>query len=90
MNRHPARAIPHDCSFALICDADRGDVMRCEMRFGDCVAHAVEQRGPDFLRVMLDESWLRKVLREFALRRCDRNCVLIKDNRADTCGAAIE
>ena len=83
-------AVPHDSSFALVGDADSGDVARGDIGFSQGFATGGEGGGPDILRLMLDPARGRKMLREFSLRGgCDGN-VGAKQNRARGCGALID
>src|SRR6202022_583268 len=70
MNRLAGDAVPHHCRFALVGDADRGDVLGADAGFLQRLAAGGDGGGPDVLRLVLDPARRRKMLREFLLRGC--------------------
>ena len=90
MNRQAGGAIPYHRRFALVGDADRGDILRRETSFLQRVAADGDGRVPDVLRVVLDPAGGRKMLRKFLLRdRRDRK-VGAKHHGARGRGALID
>src|SRR5690242_13939775 len=68
VNRLAGGALPDHRGLALIGDADPGDVAGREPGFGECLAHGVDHRAPNLLRVMLDFAGRRIDLAQLALR----------------------
>src|ERR1022692_2124317 len=83
-------AVPDDGGFALVGDADGGNVgglcTRLRQRFeGDS-----DLRRCDLFRVVLDPSGLRKDLVELALVYRSDGAVIVEQEGSGTCGALIE
>ena len=72
VDRPAGCAIPHHGGFALVGDADRGDVARFRIRLRHGGTDRRDRRGPDFFRIVLDLSRTRIDLAEFLLRGRDR------------------
>src|SRR5919112_3759237 len=82
MNSLAGGAVPHDSGLALIGDADRGDILCCQIGFLQCLAAGRDRGAPDVVGLVLDPARRRKMLREFSLSDCrDRN-VAAKHNGA--------
>ena len=84
------RAVPHHCGFALVGDADRGDVLCGDVGLLQRLAAGGNGRIPDVLRLMLDPAGCGKMLREFLLRRRRDRDVIAEHDRARGCGALID
>ena len=83
-------AVPHHGGFALVGDADRGNVLRADPGLVERLAAGRDRRGPDILGLVLDPAGGREMLREFLLRgRRDRD-VAAKHNGARGGGALID
>ena len=61
-------AIPDDCGFALVGDADGGNIAGLHFSFGQRFLSDGELGGGDFCGIVLYPSGLGKNLLEFALR----------------------
>ena len=83
-------ALPYDRGLALIGDADRGDVACADSCLGEDFVHNTRLRRPDFGRVVLDPTRLRKDLREFLLCTGADGPVTIEHDRARTRRTLIE
>src|SRR5262249_30329056 len=68
-------AIPDERRFALVGDADGGDVGASYTRRLQGLADRGHDAVPDLVRVVLDPPRLGEVLREFAVRPPDRGAV---------------
>ena len=90
VQRLAAGAVPDDDGLALVGDADSAKVARVQAGFGEGRARAGKLAVPDFQRVVLDPSGLRKNLPELALCQRSWRTVLAKDNGARTGGALVE
>src|SRR5689334_21377264 len=88
MYRRGGFPIPNDGGFALIGDADRGDVGGAADLLNRVAAN-LERRRPDLLRIMFDPTWLRKVLRQLDLRCCPWVEIEIERDGARRCGALV-
>ncbi len=65
-------AVPDDDGFALVGDADAGDVARAHAAGVDRLARGGQDVAPDILRIVLDPAGLRIMLREFGLATATR------------------
>ncbi len=83
-------AIPHHNGFALVGDADRGDVLGADAGLLNRLAAGRNRRGPDVLRLVLDPAGRREMLREFLLCGCRDGNVGAKHNGARGRGALID
>ena len=90
MDRLAGGAIPDHHRFALIGDADAGDIFRREARLRHRLAHDGDRGLPDFLRIVLDPARRRINLGEFALRGGERLKPGIEHDRARRCRALID
>ena len=77
--RFTACAIPQDGRLALIRDTDRSDIARASADLGEYGIHRGTLAGPDLLRVVLDPTRLREVLREFLLRTGNDAAAMIEE-----------
>ena len=64
-------AVPHDYSFALVGDADGGEIAGARARLGEDFDGATELRGEDLVSVVLDPAGLGIELLEFVLGNGD-------------------
>ncbi len=90
VDRLAALAVPDHGRFALVGDADRGDLARTEAGPRDRLGRDACLRRPDLARVMLDPARVRIDLAEFLLGTGDHRTVRVEDNRARTRGALVE
>ena len=90
MHRLAGGAVPHHGGFALVGDADGGDVFGGDARFPQRLAAGGDGGGPDVLRLVLDPARRRKMLREFLLRGRGDGNVGAKHDGARGCGALID
>ena len=77
-----AAAFPEEDGFALVGDADGGDVGRRQPCLGEGLDSNAELAAPDLATVMFDPSRLRKDLGKFPLRQGADLEVLIEDDGA--------
>ncbi len=89
-HRPTGLAVPHDRGFALIGDADRGDVARVQAGTANRLDCHSKLRGPNLQSIVLDPTRLRKDLPEFFLRDRARGSFIVKNNRAGAGGAFVE
>src|SRR5207247_3464143 len=82
MDRLAGLATPQESCLALIGDADRGDVARCDAGFGDGAFHGFDGGAPEILRIMIDPARGGEMLPEFLLRRAGDRETAIKDDRS--------
>ena len=68
VDRLAGRPVPDHRRFALVADADAGDVFCGKAGFRHGLAHGGHNRAPDFLRVVLDLARRRIDLAQFLLR----------------------
>src|SRR5262249_1827379 len=90
VNGVAGRAIPDDRRFTLIGDAERRDVGGTHTGARERFGGDADLRRPDFVRVVLDPSGLRKQLCEFLLRHRHDFAVPIEDDGTRAGGALIE
>ena len=83
-------AVPEDGRFALVGDAQGGDVRGRKPRGGHRLAGHVELAGPDRLRVVLDQAGAGQDLRELLLGLGHRPAVAAEDDRPARGGALVE
>ena len=62
--------VPDDGGFALVGDADAGDVRRVQPGTGQRLPRGFDRRGPNYLRIVLDPAGLRKKLFELPPGGC--------------------
>ncbi len=82
--------IPDQRRFALVGDADSGDIGGAQSGRGDGFLGRAELRRPDIARVVLNPAGLRKYLAEFALRLATNAAVTVEDDGAAGRRALIE
>ena len=82
VNRPAARAIPDDRRFALVGDADRGNVLRGKPGALQRLASGRDGVAPDVFRVVLHPAVGRVVLRQFVPGKRDAAALLIEDDAA--------
>ena len=75
-------AIPDDGGFALVGDADAGDVGKLEAGLGERFGDDTGLGGPDFIGVVLDPAGLREMLGKLALSSAPNRAVAIENNGA--------
>src|SRR5690606_34494965 len=71
VDRPAGLAVPHHGGLALVGDADTGNVAGGDLRLRPRAAAGLERRAPEILRVVLDPSRAREMLRKLLLRRSD-------------------
>src|SRR5439155_18156235 len=89
-NRPAGAAVPDDGGFALVGNADGGDITRSQLRIRECLRRHARLRRPDFIRIVLDPAGLWEKLREFLLGDGDDISAVIEYDRARTGCALIE
>jgi hypothetical protein len=80
-------AAPSDGGFALVCDANRRDIMRADITdngIQDCLLDI-----QNFISIMFDPATLRKVLRKGLLVGCDGSEGFIEGDGAAACRPGI-
>ena len=82
MDRLAGTAIPDQSGFALIGDADGGDINRCQPRLFNRRARSSRNRSPQISRVMFNPTRSREMLRKFFLRLCHHSQMSIENNGA--------
>src|SRR5579871_4363289 len=90
MNRLAGRPFPDDHGFALIGDANGGDIAGTRAHRTKSLNGAAHLAGEDFRGVVLDPARLRVELLELVLRYRGNGAVFVKKNRARAGGALIE
>jgi hypothetical protein len=85
-----ARAIPNHRGFALVGNADGGDVVRGQFCLRHRVAHDGHGRRPDRFRVVLDQAGRRINLVEFLLRGRERRQRRVEYDRPRRGGALVD
>src|SRR4030095_15239102 len=88
--RFAGPAIPHDCRFALVRDADCRDVARANAGAGEHLDGDAGLRRPDLERVVLHPAWLGKDLSELALRHSLDSALSIEQDGARARGPLIQ
>jgi hypothetical protein len=79
-DRFASLAIPHNCCFALIRDANSSDVSRPQMSTIQNFQSNRDLRRHNLLGIVLNPSRLRKYLLELALGNTSNRAVLIKQD----------
>jgi hypothetical protein len=79
-NRRPGRPVPDDGRFALVRDADAGDVTRGDPGLAQRRLGAAKLCRPDLAGIVLDPTRLRIDLAELLLRRSDDAAAAIEDD----------
>ncbi|MCY1225289.1 hypothetical protein D9M72_374790 [compost metagenome] len=82
--------IPHDGGFALVGDADGGDVVPGQVRFGKRRGNDLAGVVPDFGGVVLHPAGLRKDLLVFHLAGGDDAAAVVEDDGARAGGALVD
>ena len=82
--------VPDNGSFALVGDADSGDVFRLQAGFGQCFGQHRDLRAPDFLGIVLNPAWFGEVLGERLLCDADGLAVTVKDDGARRSGTLVK
>ncbi len=83
-------AVPHDHGFALVGDADGGQIAGARAGLGEDFDSATELGGEDLIGVVLDPAGLGVKLLEFVLGDGDDGAGLVEENGAGTGGSLIE
>jgi hypothetical protein len=79
-------SVPQEGRFALVCDADRRNVLPVPKHILD----GLHLGKPNLLRIMFHPPRLREMLREFTLGDVANVTVVIDERAAATCGSLIE
>ena len=82
--------VPHQGGFALIGDADGGDIAGCDPGFFNRGAGGSCRGGPQICGVMFDPAGRREMLGKFFLRLGYDAQVFIKNDRAGRGGALVD
>ena len=90
VDRLAVGAIPDDRGFALVGDADAGDVLGADAGLGHRLAHGRDHGRPDFLRIVLDPSRRRIDLAQLLLRDRDRRERCVEHDRPRRGGALVD
>ena len=90
MNRLARCALPYDDGFALVGDADGGDIARARTGFAENLDGTAHLAGQDFHGVVFDPPGLRIELFELVLGDGDDCACLVEEDCAGTGGALIE
>ena len=85
-----AFAVPDQCRFTLIADADAADVGSLRAGRRHRLPRNGLHRGPDFLRIVLDPARSRIVLRKFLLRTRHDARFMIIDHSAAAAGSLVD
>ncbi len=83
-------AIPHDGGFALIRDAQRGDIARPGVGTTERFNGYADLGGPDIFRIVFHPTGARIMLLKFALGSAVDGAALIEQNGARTGGSLIQ
>ena len=89
-DRFSRAAVPHDGGFALVGDADRGDLARIQLGAGECTSDDGAGVGPDLACVVLDPPGPGQVLTMLDLLDRHHPGVVIEEDAAGGCGALID
>ena len=89
VNRFSGFPVPDDGRFALVGDADRGDLPGRHPGPGDGLSAGLKHRAPEILRIVLDPAGARKMLRKFLLGGGGDSAIAPKDHRARRRGALV-
>jgi hypothetical protein len=90
MDGFAGTAVPDHGGFALVGDADGGDIPRTDFRAGKRFDRDGHLRGPDFLRIVLDPARLREELPDFLLRDGADAALVVEDQRAHARRTRVE
>ena len=90
VDRLARRAIPDDRGFALIGDADPGDILGADAGLRHRLPHGRDHGRPDFLRIVLDPPRRRIDLPQLLLRNRDRAKLCIEHDRPCRGGALVD
>ena len=88
--RFAAGAIPQQRGFALIGDADRGNVLRRNAGVAQRLHSRCILRFPQIARIVFHPAGLREMLRKFALRKGQHVRMLVEDDSTRTGRALVE
>jgi hypothetical protein len=90
VDRLAGGTVPDHGGFALVGDAQRGDMARVDLPAAEQFGQRGIDAGEDLARVMLDPAGLREDLRELALRAADDVAGTVEQDRARTGGALVD
>ena len=90
MDRLAGLGIPDNRGFALVGDADGGNVAGLDPGLGDGLPHRRQNRSPDIAHIMLDPARAGESLRKFLLGRRDRHHPFVKQDRPAGGGALVD
>ena len=82
--------IPHRDGFALVGDADGGNILRLQPGFGERVANGGERAGPDLLKLVFHPAGLGVVLLKFLLADADDALIAVEHDGAGRGGALVD
>ena len=82
--------VPHQGGFALIGDADGGNVAGFDPGLAHRVAGGLQGRVPNVLRFMLDPARMREMLLELLRVTGNNAAITIEHNRPAGCGALVD
>ncbi len=82
VNRLAVGAAPHQRRFALVGQAESGDVLRAERARGEDVAHRRPRRLPQVGGIVLDPTGMRINLAKLLLRRSEGRRPLVEQDRS--------
>ena len=90
VNRLAGGAIPDQCGFALIGNADGSDIIGRKTGLFQRSADRPDDAVPDFLRIVLHPAIVREILGKLALPHPCNAAVRRKDNRPARCGSLVD
>ena len=82
--------VPYHGRFALVRDADRGDIRRSRADLSHRLDGDAKLRGPNFIRVMLYPACLRIVLGELLLRNAADLALFVEEDAAVAGGSRVQ
>ncbi len=80
VHRFAAVPVPHDDRFPLVCYADRDNFLRTDSRLRYGLTGHGKLGFPNFVRIMLNPSRCRIILRKRFLGLCHKSAVMVKQN----------
>src|SRR6202035_2142845 len=83
-------SLPDKRRLALVCDPDRGELMRSHARVPQSVRGRAFHSRPDLIRIVLHPPRLRKVLLERAVTAANRAERLVDDETRRTSRALVD
>src|SRR5690606_19852092 len=90
VDRPAGDSVPDDGGFALVGDANRGDLLVGNAGLSQRLDEHTALGSPDFHGIVLDPAWLRIDLRKFSLGNADHVGIAVQHDGSRAGGALVE